>query len=106
MELPLEFLGACWLEEEEGGGGVRAQGRLGKNALLQPWGGEEDAGVEGAWRPWEAPACWRAAVVGEENRLLQREGEGGREWRLGNFEGWECKTAKGKGEGSVFIEKP
>ena len=75
-------------------------------ALLQPWGGEEDAGVEGAWRPWEAPACWRAAVVGEENRLLQPEGEGGREWRLGNFEGWECKTAKGKGEGSVFIEKP
>jgi hypothetical protein len=32
MELLLEFLGACWLEEEEGGEGVRAQGRLGKNA--------------------------------------------------------------------------
>jgi hypothetical protein len=27
-------------------------------------------------------------------------------WRLGKSEGWECKTAKGKGEGSVFIEKP
>jgi hypothetical protein len=68
-------------------------------------------GVEGAQRPWEAagdlgdPAL-AAVAVGEEIRLLQREGEGGREWRLGNFEGWECKTAKGKGEGSVFIEKP
>jgi hypothetical protein len=27
-------------------------------------------------------------------------------WRLKEMEGWECKTAKDKGEGSVFIEKP
>jgi hypothetical protein len=27
-------------------------------------------------------------------------------WRLKEMEGWECKIAKDKGEGSVFIEKP
>ena len=31
---------------------------------------------------------------------------GRREWRLEKVEGWECKMTKGKGEGSVFIEKP
>jgi hypothetical protein len=51
----------------------------------------------GRWRrhgreaaPWELvarlPACSR---VGEGGRLLLRKGEGGREWRLGRFEGWE-----------------
>jgi hypothetical protein len=37
--------------------------------------------------------------VGEETReknVVATEG----------MEGWECKTAKDKGEGSVFIEKP
>jgi hypothetical protein len=38
--------------------------------------------------------------------LRREEEEAGRLWRLEFFEGWECKTAKGKGEGSVFIEKP
>jgi hypothetical protein len=29
---------------------------------------------------------------------------GGREWRLKFCEGWECKIAKGKGRGILFID--
>jgi hypothetical protein len=29
---------------------------------------------------------------------------GGREWRLKFFEGWECKIAKCKGRGNLFID--
>ena len=38
--------------------------------------------------------------------LRREEEEAGKLWRLEIFEGWECKMTKGKGEGSVFIEKP
>jgi hypothetical protein len=54
-ERPGIFLGACWLEEEEGGGGVRAQGRLGKNALL-----------DGCQAPWREEAELPAASVREK----------------------------------------
>jgi hypothetical protein len=39
--------------------------------------------------------------------LRERRRQGGRmAVAAGENRGWECKTAKGKGEGSVFIEKP
>jgi hypothetical protein len=72
----------------------------------QKKGGRKGAGEQGRapWllgAPWELgarlPACWL---------LRCEEEEAGKLWRLEIFEGWECKTAKGKGEGSVFIEKP
>ena len=60
MELLLEFLGACWLEEEEEGPGHRAMAGRGE---------------EQAWAPWEegsrAPcALGKKALlrVGEETR--------------------------------------
>ena len=40
---------------------------------------------------------------GTKGALLLRVGGGGREWRLKNLEGWECKIAKCKGRGLLFI---
>jgi hypothetical protein len=77
--------------------GVRWRRRAGR--LLQPWGGEEDAGVEGAWRPWEDEARLLPSAMDREGArlparwLLRREEEeAGKLWRLEFFEGWECKN--------------
>jgi hypothetical protein len=98
----------CWSwSKEQGAGGHHGWDVEQRTRALGRKTGS--AGVEGAQRPWEAagdlgdPAL-AAVVVGEEIRLLQREGEGGREWRLGNFEGWECKTAKGKERAAIYRE--
>jgi hypothetical protein len=64
---------------------------------------KEPASMGKKWRrPWllaELPADHRE----EEDRASAgadlREGEGGREWRLKNLEGWECKIAMCKGRG-------
>jgi hypothetical protein len=66
-------------------------------ALLQPWGGEEDASVEGAWRPWEerelAGGCWCREQRGRRRQggcvCWLEGGEGEVLWRLGKIEGWE-----------------
>jgi hypothetical protein len=39
---------------------------------------------------------------GRKGAMLLRVG-GGREWRLKIFEGWECKIAKCKERGLLFI---
>jgi hypothetical protein len=71
-------MGACWLEEKEGGGGVRAQGRLGKNALLDgcraPWllevedNGENCSQGKAPAGKMEAMASSAAAVRGRRSR--------------------------------------
>jgi hypothetical protein len=77
------------------------------------WRGEsrEEDGVEGAGEqgraPWLLGAPWELGARLPARWLLRREEEeAGKLWRLEIFEGWECKMTKGKGEGSVFIEKP
>jgi hypothetical protein len=40
---------------------------------------------------------------GRKGALLLCVGGGGREWRLKNLEGWECKITKCKGRGILFI---
>jgi|UniRef100_A0A804PEM9 hypothetical protein len=73
---------------ERRGGGVRAQGRLGKNALL-----------DGCWAPWQGAKLWRAWSLRLEN------GRGGREEMLAARGGNGNFPIASEGE-SVFIEKP
>jgi hypothetical protein len=56
--------------------------------------GREGAPWEGARRPWSfcAGCCVREKKAGK------------RKWRLGKMEGWECKNAKCKGRGILFID--
>jgi hypothetical protein len=55
-------------------------------------GWRKELAVGEGWRPWSS--CALAAVAVEQ---------GGRScWRLKEMEGWECKIAKCKGEGSYL----
>jgi hypothetical protein len=66
------------------------------------------AGVEGAWRAWEAPARWRAAAVKQGGRGAPAAPRGRnrkREWRLEKVEGWECKIAQVQGKGTPIYRR-
>jgi hypothetical protein len=72
---------------------------------------QQGVGRRAPW--WPRGACRAAARLGDFSapctgkKRAVRVGRGGRRlWRLEKVEGWECKMTKGKGEGSVFIEKP
>jgi hypothetical protein len=72
---------------------------------VAPWAGKllamgaHNHGVE------ELPGSCCRREGGDRRECVRGRG-GRREWRLEKVEGWECKMTKGKGEGSVFIEKP
>jgi hypothetical protein len=74
MELLLEFLGACWFEEEEGGGGVHAQGkRVGEGHSLERGEAMNGARMGGGRRPAhrpgkEDPAAWVPSAMAFEGR--------------------------------------
>jgi hypothetical protein len=104
----------CSAREKKGRAGHGAEASLGENVgLLKP--GQRHGAPKKKNRKegarGEVPCC-RAPWTERELDSLRagccavkkkRQGSCGG-WNF--FEGWECKTAKGKGEGSVFIEKP
>ena len=114
MEVLVHALACCCCEQ--GGRRGAVQGRTAKGtAEREEVGWEMEALVgearrramgEGATsmeeepssslQPWEEGLPALACVQGEEGRKML--------WRLKEMEGWECKVAKSKGRGTLFIE--
>ena len=95
--------------EDELGEGSRCSTLLGKKGVAA---GMPSAGSRGP-AMGERPAPWEEGsrapcALGKKAPCCAWGKKPGRKmlWRLKEMEGWECKTAKDKGEGSVFIEKP
>jgi hypothetical protein len=95
--------------EAELGEGSRCSTLLGKKGVAA---GMPSVGSRGP-AMGERPAPWEEGsrapcVLGKKAPCCAWGKKPGRKmlWRLKEMEGWECKTAKDKGEGSIFIEKP
>jgi hypothetical protein len=95
--------------EAELGEGSHCSTLLGKKGVAA---GMPSAGSRGP-AMGERPAPWEEGsrapcALGKKAPCCAWGKKPGRKmlWRLKEMEGWECKTAKDKGEGSVFIEKP
>jgi hypothetical protein len=83
--------------------GRRELGRHGRGGVELPAGGRSSP--QGKAGGHGAPARWLLLPWSreEEGRLLLRVGGRKGCWRLKIFEGWECKIAKCKGRGLLFI---
>jgi hypothetical protein len=98
----------CWPSRGVGHGDCslclhqgRSSGKEDEQALAGRCGALEKRRCHGR----EEPSPMLAAVEqgGRKGALLLCVGGGGREWRLKNLEGWECKITKCKGRGILFI---
>jgi hypothetical protein len=77
----------CCSRSQEEPGGRRAMGEGATSMEEEP---------SSSLQPWEEGLPALACVQGEEGRKML--------WRLKEMEGWECKVAKSKGRGTLFIE--
>jgi hypothetical protein len=77
----------CCSRSQEEPGGRRAMGEGATSMEEEP---------SSSLQPWEEGLPALACVQGDEGRKML--------WRLKEMEGWECKVAKSKGRGTLFIE--
>jgi hypothetical protein len=100
MKLLLEFLGACWFEEEEGErvrGSRLEKWRLGRARLLAMDSSERGKGMGAmVWRKSAAPGTEK-----EEGCAWEKKKGEKREWRLGG----RCNFSNLQGEALLFIEE-